>query len=104
MLVPEDPEGLPDLFDEALSLQPVYTLDFLQERERRSQLFTDGNKSCDILWEARSAVTKSCAKKASAYSFVCPDPVGDHLHVRSGCFTYRRNRIDIRDLERQKGV
>jgi hypothetical protein len=84
----------------------VDVVDFAQEGQRLvgAQLTGAGHECADVLRQAAAAETQAGVEESASDPGVVPERIGEQRHVGSGSFAHLGDRVDERDLGRQKGV
>src|SRR5205807_6364608 len=100
----QNPECVGDFLGEALHLFGIDALNFLEQAEIVTQLFGDFDERAQVLRKATAPEAQTGVEKSSSDARVHADAVGDFLHVGACSFANDRNRVDVGNLPRQKGV
>src|SRR5215831_6285048 len=101
-LFSQHPQRLADGLQETRFLLLVYALHFLEQIEWSSELVTDGDERRNVFWETGATISDSGIKKIAPDPMIHPDSVGDSFNIGAARFTNRRDRVDIRNFQRQK--
>ncbi len=72
--------------------------------ERFADLLANGNEGGNIFRKARPSVSETGIEKAASDSFVRSDPICNLFNICSARFANCRQRVNIRNFERKKGI
>src|SRR5206468_3398051 len=96
-LVFEDPKGLHDLFDEAVHLLAVDSLDLFQKPKIVADLLGDLDEGAQVLGKTTAAEAERRIKEAAANALVHAHAVGDFLDIRAGGLADDGDGVDVGD-------
>ena len=104
MLVLQHPQGVGDLFDEAVHLFSVHPLNFLQQTEVVAEVGGNLDEGAQVLGEAGTAKAKAGIEEPGPNAGVEAHAPGHFLNIRPGRFAHHGEGVGVADLEREEGI